>query len=107
VKPPVENGSSILQPKITQHPLIVCKILDGHFDNAFERGVRIGTNRASGINVSVETRCAVPKSNAGKRPSGSRDGEPMPTIVFGKLIESGCDVNRNANRLRTVNFHPQ
>ena len=31
----------------------------------------------------------------------------MLTIVFGKLIENGFDVNRNASRFRTVSFQRQ
>jgi len=105
VNPPVENGSSILHPKITQHLPVVSNIVGGHFGNVFARGVRIGTNRARGINVSVEIQCAVRKSDAGKRPSGSNDGGPTLTIVFGKRIGSGFDVNCNANRLRVPSFH--
>ena len=105
VKPPVENGSLTLHPKITQHLPIVSKIVDGLLDNVFARGVRIGFNRASGINVSVAIQCAAWKLRGGRRPSGSSDGGPTLIIAFGKLNESGFDVNCNVSRPRVARLH--
>ncbi len=64
----------------------------------------IAINRASGINIFAEIRCADRKFDGGKRPNGSSGGGPLSRIVFGKLIESGLDVDRNASKLRSVNF---
>lgn len=64
----------------------------------------IAINRASGINIFAEIRCADRKFDGGKRLNDSSGGGPLSRIVFGKLIESGLDVNRNASKLRSVNF---
>ena len=74
VKPPVENGSSILHPKITQHRSIFPNFLGVRHDSACERDVRIDTNRANGISFSAKILVAMRKFDGGRRLNASRDG---------------------------------
>ena len=74
-KTPVENGSSILYPNIVQLAQFLKRLLRLRDRNAFERDVRIDTNRVNGINNSVTSLVAMPKSFVGKMQKDSSDGD--------------------------------
>jgi hypothetical protein len=74
-KTPVENGSSILYLNIVQLAQFLKRFLRLRERYAFERDVEIDTNRANGINSSVTSLVATPKSFAGRMQKDSSDGD--------------------------------
>lgn len=98
VKPPVENGSLILQSKITRLLRFVSDTVGLRLDVACEKDAPIDIIRASGTSISAETRIADPKLNAGGPPSVSRGGGRMRIIEFGNPIASGSGVKNYVGR---------
>jgi hypothetical protein len=88
VDPPVENGSSILHPKITQLLQVVPYIVSLRLGNVFERDASIVTKGASRINYSAKIRYVERKFADGRRPSVRRSGVPTKTIEIAKPNES-------------------
>lgn len=74
-KTTVENGSSILYPNIVQLAQFLKRLLRPRDRNAFERDVRIDTNRANGISNSVTSLIATLKSYVGRMQKDSSDGD--------------------------------
>ena len=72
---PVENGSLILHHNIIQLAQFLNRFLRPRDRNVFEKDVRIDTNRANGINNSVTSLVAAPKSSAGRTQKDSSDGD--------------------------------
>ena len=105
-KPPVENGSLILHPKITQHLQIVSHIVNPGIDNVFERGARTATNRASGISDSAKILNVERKFADGRLPSVSRSGVATKITVYAKLIVSGSGENSDVCRRKPASFLP-
>jgi hypothetical protein len=75
---PVENGSSILYPNLVPVAQFLKRFLRLRERNAFERDVRIDTNRANGISSSVTSLVATPKSYVGRMQKDSSDGDNSP-----------------------------
>ena len=74
-EPPVENGSSILHYNLIQLAQFLNRFLRLRERNAFERDVRIDTNRANGISNFVMSLIATQKLFVGRTQKDSRDGD--------------------------------
>lgn len=99
---PVENGSSILHSKIVHGRRFRPLVAHGQRGNVSVRGAGTATFRGNGTSNSAGSPLARRRFVAGKRPSGSSGGGPIPSIAYAKPSASARGVKNNGSEFGTA-----